>query len=289
MSGQGLGLLKIDFKNAFNTVDRGAFLAAVKDKFPRLASWAYWCYEGPSSLLYDKRHVIKSASGVQQGDPLGPLLFCCALAPLIAEIQHLGPAYNKWYMDDGGIIGTPALLQQVWDILRVKGPSIGLILNPTWIDGTDQPCPVMSGLEPSGMPVVLPEDVCMLGVPMGPVSSASTFVKKKLLGGRMQVLSRLCDFEDAQAAFFLLRTSFSIVRATHFMRTTPLDLARGSSRVRRESEGGGIGYPGLHHERPSVRPGVPDAEAGWHGPAQGLRARQRGLLSKPRGGRLYLQ
>jgi hypothetical protein len=131
-------------------------------------------------------------------------------------------------MDDGGIIGTPALLQQVWDILRVKGPSIGLILNPskcewTWIDGTNQPCPIKSGRGPSGMPVVLPEDVCMLGVPMGPVSSASTFVTKKLLGGRMQVLSRLCDFEDAQAAFFLLRTSFSIVRATHFMRTTPLE------------------------------------------------------------------
>ena len=29
-------------------------------------------------------------------------------------------------------------------------------------------------------------------------------------------------FEDSQAASFLLRVSFSAVRATHFMRTTPL-------------------------------------------------------------------
>jgi hypothetical protein len=128
--GRGMGLLKIDFKNAFNTIDRGTFLEAVKAKFPRLAKWAYWCYEGPSTLLFDKHHVIRSSSGVQQGDPLGPLLFCCALAPLIAEIDTLGPLYNKWYMDDGGIVGPPDLLQRVWDILRTKGPSIGLILNP---------------------------------------------------------------------------------------------------------------------------------------------------------------
>ena len=36
------------------------------------------------------------------------------------------------------------------------------------------------------------------------------------------MVNRLADFDDIQAAFFLLRTSFNIVRATHFMRTTPL-------------------------------------------------------------------
>ena len=30
------------------------------------------------------------------------------------------------------------------------------------------------------------------------------------------------EFEDTQAALYLLRVSFSAVRATHFMRTTPL-------------------------------------------------------------------
>jgi len=36
------------------------------------------------------------------------------------------------------------------------------------------------------------------------------------------MIERLSDFNDIQSALFLLRTSFSIVRATHFMRTTPL-------------------------------------------------------------------
>src|SRR2546421_10856086 len=38
------------------------------------------------------------------------------------------------------------------------------------------------------------------------------------------VMSKLIDFEDTQVAIFLLRLSFGIVRATHFMRTTPLSL-----------------------------------------------------------------
>jgi hypothetical protein len=36
------------------------------------------------------------------------------------------------------------------------------------------------------------------------------------------MVNRLADFNDIQSAFFLLRTSFNIVKATHFMRTTPL-------------------------------------------------------------------
>jgi len=36
------------------------------------------------------------------------------------------------------------------------------------------------------------------------------------------MVNRLADFDDIQSAFFLLRVSFSIVRATHHMRTTPL-------------------------------------------------------------------
>ena len=53
--------------------------------------------------LYDHKHIIESMQGVQQGDPLGPLYFCCGNS-LVNEIQALNPTYNKW-MDDGGIIG----------------------------------------------------------------------------------------------------------------------------------------------------------------------------------------
>jgi hypothetical protein len=68
-------------------------------------------------LLYDHRDVIDSSAGVQQGDPLGPLYFCFALAPLVEEIAALQPVYQKWYMDDG-IVATVPVLLKVWELLR---------------------------------------------------------------------------------------------------------------------------------------------------------------------------
>ena len=47
--------------------------------------------------------------------------------------------------------------------------------------------------------------------------------REKLLGRLLDTVNRLVEFEDTQAATYLLRVSFSIVRAVHFMRTTPLD------------------------------------------------------------------
>ena len=44
--------------------------------------WATWCYQHPSSLYFGGRTVIPSAAGVQQGDPLGPLLLAAAIQPL---------------------------------------------------------------------------------------------------------------------------------------------------------------------------------------------------------------
>jgi len=63
----------------------------------------------------------------------------------------------------------------------------------------------------------------MLGVPLGSATFVSDFVEKKLLGRLQDTVDRLVEFEDTQAASYLLRVSYSIVRAVHFMRTTPLE------------------------------------------------------------------
>ena len=63
----------------------------------------------------------------------------------------------------------------------------------------------------------------MLGVPLGGDVFVSEFVEAKLLGRLASTVERLVEFEDTQSATYLLRVSFSIVRAVHFMRTTPLE------------------------------------------------------------------
>ena len=45
-------LLKIDFSNAFNCVDRGTVLARTLATFPGIARWANWCYAKPSRLVF---------------------------------------------------------------------------------------------------------------------------------------------------------------------------------------------------------------------------------------------
>ena len=125
-----LALLKIDFKNAFNLLSREAFVQASSEMFPGLERWTWWCYNKPPLLIYNHENAFFSESGVQQGDPLGPLYFCCGLQSLIDQIAALHPVHQKWYMDDGGIVGSVELLKKVWEILEVGGAPLGLVLNP---------------------------------------------------------------------------------------------------------------------------------------------------------------
>ena len=67
-------MVKLDFKNAFNSIRRDKMLEAVQKFIPELASFVHSAYSSPSSLFWEDK-IIQSAEGVQQGDPLGPLLF----------------------------------------------------------------------------------------------------------------------------------------------------------------------------------------------------------------------
>ena len=224
------GLLKIDFRNAFNEIKRSHFVKAVDDMFPAMSNWTQWCYGEPTMLLYDHEFIIESCGGVQQGDPLGPLYFCCGIMALVNEIAALKPVYNKWYMDDGGIVGDVELLKKVWEVLKSRGPELGLHLNPSkcewsWLDPEcDLPCPIrLKGVaEAEQIKLVPHSEIQMLGVPLGDDEFVSGFVRKKLLGRLSETVEKLVSFEDTQAASYLLRVSYSIVRAVHFMRTTPL-------------------------------------------------------------------
>ena len=73
-------------------------------------------------------NLIWSDSGVQQGDPLGPLIFSLAIHDIASSMKS---NLNVWYLDDATIAGDPRSACD--DIKRCSFilADIGLFLNPS--------------------------------------------------------------------------------------------------------------------------------------------------------------
>jgi len=100
-------LVKLDFFNAFNSLHRHDMLLAVLNRVPELYAYRCSAYSQASTLFFGS-HTILSEEGPQQGDPLGPLLFCNTVQPLLSS---LASELNLGYLDDvtlGGPVDTVA-------------------------------------------------------------------------------------------------------------------------------------------------------------------------------------
>ena len=82
-------------------------LEEVRNKFPHLSWWVECCYSTSPFLNFGDR-VVLSAAGVQQGDPLGPLLFSLLLHPVTERLQEVdGLELNAGYLNDRTLVRTP--------------------------------------------------------------------------------------------------------------------------------------------------------------------------------------
>ena len=68
----------VDLANAFNNIDRSAFMSAVRRTCPGMAPWIDASYAQESVLLLAAAD-LSSSRGVQQGDPVGPALFALGI------------------------------------------------------------------------------------------------------------------------------------------------------------------------------------------------------------------
>ncbi|KAL0225172.1 hypothetical protein RCL1_003084 [Eukaryota sp. TZLM3-RCL] len=95
----------LDFSNAFNAVNRTSiFQSLLNSSIPGFLPSFYSMYHQPSKLLFNS-NSIDSASGVKQGDPLGPLFFCMALHSILKEFTERYPQVSiVAYMDYKRII-----------------------------------------------------------------------------------------------------------------------------------------------------------------------------------------
>eukprot|EP00731_Ephydatia_muelleri_P039251 Em1273g1a len=123
-------VLKVDLKNAFNIVSRQAVLDECAKHFPELFPWASWCYSH-HPFLWHPLGCLTSEQGVQQGDPLGPLLFSLVLNILVSAISSrddcAGLKFHAWYLDDGALAGPRS--SNILALLQELGPPLGLHVN----------------------------------------------------------------------------------------------------------------------------------------------------------------
>ena len=154
-------LAKLDFSNAFNCLHRDTMLSAVADQLPKIYRFCHLAYSVATSLVFGE-FEIESCEGAQQGDPLGPLLFCLALQPVLNDLTC---PLKIAFMDDVTLGGPSSVVAEAVDMVAEQGASLGLLLNRS-------KCKVIGSPEACSLPafdrfsVVDVESACLLGAPL---------------------------------------------------------------------------------------------------------------------------
>ena len=105
-------VLKFDFKNAYNTLDRAAAYAAIRQhSATKNLAAAFWASH--AEITYIDGINSRSEEGVRQGNPLSSLAFCVTIHPVIeeaqAELQRQGGRII-FLMDDGYAVGPTQVI-----------------------------------------------------------------------------------------------------------------------------------------------------------------------------------
>ncbi|GKB72323.1 putative reverse transcriptase domain-containing protein, partial [Tanacetum coccineum] len=204
----GLSMLLVDFKNAFNLVDREVMLRKVHLRCPTMSRWVEFCYSNPARLYYEE-HTLWSCQGVQQGDLLGPLLFSLVLHPLICKIRNsFSLSLHAWYLDDGTIVGDTMVVGKVLELIMEDGSWCGLHLN---VDKTKVFCPKEDPR--SRLAGIFPPNIArpLHGVKLlsGPASVDFDFCNElvmKRVAKTIRLMDAIAKINDRQFKLLLLRS-----------------------------------------------------------------------------------
>ena len=218
----------MDIENAFNSLNRQEILAATRALFPSLAPWVDWSY-GETSFVRIGDARISSERGVQQGDPLGPLLFSLALHRAVGRVKLRVPAecpgildFSVAYLDDMFVAGTDDAVAWFCEALSSELESMGLststhkcIVTPS--AGSDSLADASCF---PGWAWNTTKNIKILGAAVGDEELHRALVKKRRSKAQA-ILKKLGQLGHVQPALLILRSCASFAKLVHNCRTSP--------------------------------------------------------------------
>ena len=174
-----LVLVALDARNAYGTASRVDCLTALGQLAPEVLPCAeLFCRRTSQYLFWDgagECHRLTATNGVDQGDPLAPLLFACGLSPslqrLEEQLQDLAEARGLArdsarvlaFLDDVALLLPPEIADQALPLshatLREFGLELALAKTQAW--SRRSPCP------PSLLPYWRASGLTLVGAPLG--------------------------------------------------------------------------------------------------------------------------
>jgi hypothetical protein len=222
----------MDFRNAFNEVKRESFLEEVRLKFPVIYPWVYFCYSSEAPLFIEDKTIFAS-TGVQQGDPLGPLLFALVLHPLLLHIKSKFSLQVGAILDDVTIMGSPNNTLHALNYIGREGPKHGLFLSSktTLWSPSYSPIPIqlVNWVSPRvedkiSLTISNEKGVALLG---GGVSTdaefLASFAEKRFIKWS-ESINLLMEFKDPFIQLLLLRSCLGFPKLNYLLRCTPPNL-----------------------------------------------------------------
>jgi hypothetical protein len=211
---------KLDFSNAFNCLHRDTILNEVAKHIPEIYKFCHLAYSKASVLRFNTDTVM-SECGVQQGDPLGSLLFCLTLQPIL---QSITADLTIGFLDDLTLGGNISTIARDIQLIKQASGDIGLNLNATKCElitncSGGPPHEVTHNKVFANFVHLSADDATLLGSPLlaGSALTASLLAAVQDLAKAIDRLRHL----HAHDALILLRACFSAPKLTFILRCTP--------------------------------------------------------------------
>lgn len=221
-------VLLVDASNAFNSLNRHAFLHNISIICPQISIYVNNCYKIPPRLFIIGGEEIISQEGTTQGDPTAMAIYALGIMPLLTQLINTMEE-QKYdikivaYADDITGAGKLDELQNWWSALNIYGPKFGY--NP---QGQKSWLIVKQAHEQKAQTIFKDTEIQItvtgqrhLGAVIGSDNYRQEYVEELVKDwvSQLEILSEVANTEP-QAAYSAFLSGFRH-KVTYFMRTIP--------------------------------------------------------------------